>query len=133
MIRLHHILIRLRKFSSNQGILYAFCIILYNLELQAAIFLRKEEYGKAELILRKSILIADKSGVSDLAAQQMYLAGVYYKKGILDSALNMVRGVPERVSKRNYATALGYASDIYLANDIKDTAYMYAHILCQAR
>lgn len=104
--------------------------LIYNLELQGDIYLKTGNLNKADSIFRRSKVLAENANHFDSATQQMYIAGVYYKRAMLDNALNMVRNVPEKVSKRSYATALGYASDIYLANDIKDTAYMYAHILC---
>jgi len=47
----------------------------------------------------------------------------------MDSALLLIRGVPERIDSLCLNTALSIASDIYLKAGIQDTAYMYAHRL----
>ena len=104
--------------------------LMHNLEMQATLYIRTKQYNEAEKFLQRSIQIAEKYKDSDLANQQMFLAGVYNEQNKPGKALALIRDIPDRVSKGNYCTALGYASDIYLANDIKDTAYMYAHILC---
>lgn len=104
--------------------------LMYNLELQGSVHLHAGNLVTARNVLNQSLGIASNYSSKDVALQQMYLAGVFYKEDKYHHALNTIREIPHRVPVSDYATALGYASDIYLANDIKDTAYMYAHILC---
>lgn len=60
------------------------------------------------------------------AKSLMYLAAVKYYKGKNDSALKIIRGIPDRVSKISRQAAMNYAAQIYYSAGILDTAYMYA-------
>lgn len=59
----------------------------------------------------------------------MYIADLKDYKGKRDSALNLIRGIPERIDARHLPTALCHAADIYKMSGIYDTAYTYAHQL----
>ena len=84
------------------------------------------KFDGAEYHLNKSLSLAQKNATDNLAAcQQMYLAAVKYNKNHIDSALNLIRGVPERITDSYHHTALAYAADIYIQSGILDTAYMY--------
>lgn len=59
----------------------------------------------------------------------MCLAAVKYYTGDLDSALILIRNVPESVSYIHQPSALAYAARIYLRAGYPDSAFMYAHRL----
>lgn len=105
--------------------------LMYNLELQTNIYIKMKDYKTAENYCIKCMNIAKDFSDSDLALQQINLGVIKLKKGRNDSALMLARGVVERVSERDYPMTLGEVSDIYLKNGILDTAYLYAHRLCQ--
>lgn len=54
------------------------------------------------------------------------LASIYHAEGKIDSALELVRGLPDIVDPSCLNYTLAVASEIYLAVGITDTAYMYA-------
>ena len=56
----------------------------------------------------------------------MYLAEVKSKQGKIDSALSLIRGIPERIDPVSRNSALEYAADIYRKAGLPDTAYIYS-------
>jgi len=104
--------------------------IVYSHKLMGITLMHADQYDKAEYHLTKGLNMADKYASDNVAASlQMYLAAVKYRKNEIDSALNMIRGVPEKITNSYHHTALTYALDIYLRSGIVDTAYMYAQEL----
>lgn len=99
---------------------------IYDLQLLGAICLRDSQLDKAEQhfleALDRSVNLRD----SFKAKSLMYLAAVKYYKGKNDSALKIIRGIPDRVSKISRQAAMNYAAQIYYSAGILDTAYMYA-------
>ena len=103
--------------------------LIMDLESNGELYLNKCEYDSAAILFSESYRLSHKYGENQLANAKMYLAAVHLRREEYDSALNMIRSVPERISDTNYVTALGYAADIYYKSQIYDTAFYYAHKL----
>ena len=100
--------------------------LAYDNQLIGSIYYHLNQYDKAERHFRRAYDLADHLKDSDLAFMQIFLAATKHKQGKIDSALILIRNVPERVISLDRNAALIYASDIYKAAGITDTAYMYA-------
>ncbi len=100
--------------------------VVYDLQLLGVIYLRADEYNSAEKYLKEALRMSGNLPDSYIAKSEMSLALLKYKTGQLDSALLLVRGIPERVRSITRSTALDYACSIYYSAGILDTAIMYA-------
>ena len=100
--------------------------LIYDLELSGAINVHTNNLEVAEKIFSKSLELSTGRYSEMNARQRMYLSAILYKKGKQEDALNAIRGIPEEIADSYIGTAVGYASQIYFANNILDTAYMYA-------
>lgn len=103
--------------------------IVYELQLLGGTYLRAKKYRLAEHYFNKAIEISSNLPVSFNAKSRMYLADVKYQTGQLDSALALIRNTPDLVKPIARNSALATASEIYLENELLDSAYMYAHEL----
>jgi hypothetical protein len=63
----------------------------------------------------------------------MYLAAVKYNSGDIDSALILIRNVPQHINAISRCCALAYAADIYQKANIQDTAFYYARELINSK
>lgn len=102
---------------------------VYDLQLLGAMFIRAGEYSRAKSTILKSLEKATTLPSYHKAKSQMYLAAIYNEIGEIDSALLYIRSTPDMVKPNVRNSALAYASEIYLANGICDTAYLYSHEL----
>ncbi len=100
--------------------------MIYDIQLLGAIYLHSKEYDQAEAKFQAALALADVISPKDKIQQEMYLAGVKYKKGEIDSALTLIRDVIGRIGQPYRSVALAYASYIYKRAGILDTAYMCA-------
>lgn len=100
--------------------------LAYDNQLLGSVYYHLSQYDKAERHFRTAYDLAAYLKDSDLAFMQVYLAAIKHKQGKIDSAIMLIRDVPERVISIDRNAALIYASDIYKAAGITDTAYMYA-------
>ncbi len=91
-----------------------------------AMYMHKEKYDTALNFMRKSQEILGGKNDRLSAKSDMYIAAIYYKQKKYVEALQVIRGLPERISGTYHPQALTYAAEIYLNNGIYDTAYMYA-------
>ena len=99
---------------------------IYDLQLLGHTLIRAKDFKGAEAILRAASDMESRLP-EDLGVQtQMYYAHAKYKAGDLDSALLLIRGIPERADSLDRNGALAYAAQIYLKAGIKDTAFIYA-------
>lgn len=103
--------------------------LIMDLESKGDIYLKKNEYNSAKMLFSESYRLSINYDDNQLANAKMYLAAIHLRKGEYDLALNMIRGVPEKITDTNYVTALGYAADIYYKSQRYDTAFYYAHKL----
>lgn len=104
--------------------------IIHNLQLLGGTYLRAGNYQFAEKIFKECLELSTQfSSPFPTAKTKMYLAAVKYKQEQIDSALYLIRDIPEKVSPNVRNSALAYASNIYLKAGILDTAYFYSHEL----
>ena len=103
--------------------------LVYELQLLGGTYLRAKKYRLAEHYFNKAIEMSSSLPVSFNAKSRMYLADVKYQTGQLDSALALIRNTPDLVKPIARNSALAAASEIYLENELLDSAYMYAHEL----
>lgn len=103
--------------------------IVYELQLLGGTYLRAKKYRLAEHYFNKAIEMSSSLPVSFNAKSRMYLADVKYQTGQLDSALALIRNTSDLVKPIARNSALATASEIYLENELLDSAYMYAHEL----
>lgn len=103
--------------------------IVYELQLLGGTYLRAKKYRLAEHYFNNAIEMSSNSPVSFNAKAKMYLADVKYQTGQLDSALVLIRNTPDLVKPIARNSALAAASEIYLENELLDSAYIYAHEL----
>lgn len=101
--------------------------IIYNLQLLGTTYLSADSLTMAEKYVKESLDLSNKRLLpSQIAKAKMHLAAVKYKANQIDSALILIRNVPETVSLKTRNNALAYASKIYLAADNLDSAYFYS-------
>ncbi len=98
-------------------------------EFLGNVYMNKGEYDRAEIIFEEIYKCAQGHYPSMVLRQRVYLGGIKYYKGAYDSALNILRGVPELKMNDNPGSALLFAANTYLKAGICDTAYKYAKIL----
>lgn len=103
--------------------------IVYELQLLGGTYLRAKKYRLAEHYFNNAIEMSSNLPVSFNAKAKMYLADVKYQTGQLDSALVLIRNTPNLVKPIARNSALAAASEIYLENELLDSAYIYAHEL----
>lgn len=103
--------------------------IVYELQLLGGTYLRAKKYRLAEHYFNNAIEMSSNLPVSFNAKAKMYLADVKYQTGQLDSALVLIRNTPDLVKPIARNSALAAASEIYLENELLDSAYIYAHKL----
>lgn len=98
----------------------------YDYQLLGSIYLDLQEYDTATIYLDKAYSLAKHLSDSDLAFMEGFLAIASYQQNKIDSALIMIRNVPERIFDDDKDFFLVYASNIYFKAEKFDTAYMYA-------
>lgn len=102
---------------------------VHNIQLLGGTYLRAGKYNLAENYYNKALELSVNLPESSKAKSRLYLADVKYRKVQLDSALYLIRNVPDLVSPIVRNNALATASDIYLKKGLLDSAYIYAHEL----
>lgn len=103
--------------------------LVYDLQLLGYICSQMGNYNDSEKYLLEALAKSRHIGDSYIAKTKMHLAAVKYAIGQIDSALLLIRNVPALVKPASKNNALAYASLIYQASGIIDTAYIYAHEL----
>ena len=100
--------------------------LVYDNQLLGSTYYQLNQFDKAERHYRTAYDLAAHLEDSDRALMQTFLAAIKHRQRQIDSALMLIRNVPDRIILRDRNVALIYASDIYKAAGITDTAYMYA-------
>lgn len=103
--------------------------LIYNYGLIGSAYIYLKDYDNAELNLKNAADWAQFTDNRLLENIRIDMAAVKLHKNRLDSALAIIRGLPDRVEPEFRNLALANACDIYLAKGILDTAYMYAREL----
>lgn len=100
--------------------------LAYDNKLLGAIYYHKHDFEKAESYLIEGMRYASALSPTDSANFVVYLADIQFLRNNIDSALTLVRFLPDKVSPSSRNRILSSASKIYLGAGIVDTAYMYA-------
>lgn len=103
--------------------------VVYDLQLLGGTYLRASNYGEAEHAFKEAMELSRRLPAFHSAKSMMYLAEIKSREGHFDSALSLIREIPDKVKPTVRETALGYAADIYMKAGIFDTAYIYAQEL----
>lgn len=103
--------------------------LTYDNQLLGAIHLHQEDIANADKQFMLASQWAQTLSESDRAHIQMYLAATKLLGQNIDSAVILIQGIPERVRPIQKNLAYAYASDIYLAAGMTDSAYHYANKL----
>ncbi len=106
--------------------------LAYDNQLIGSIYLHDKKPDIAEPYFRKALELASTLSAEDRAHMSMYLAACKFESNKLDSALSLIRGIPDAVAPIYRNISLAYASDIYLKSGISDTAYRYAFELAHS-
>ncbi len=93
---------------------------------------RTQQYDSAEYLFKKALVIAKNLPMSHQADIRVAMADMEYNRGNYKSALDYIRNMPAYTDTIGRNIALVCASKIYLANNILDTAYMYASALAKS-
>lgn len=99
---------------------------VYDLQLLGAVHMHAHEYAKADSCFHQALVKSANLPPYHAAKSRMYLAAVKYFKDDIDSALILIRDVPDAVKKNVRASALSYAAVIYQEAEVPDTALFYA-------
>ena len=100
--------------------------LAYNLLLLSGIYLRSENYPKAEEVLSEIDQYNDNIPVSLKRSASVYMAKVKNKTGHTQEALNLIRPAVTDAKGVSRNTALAFAANIYMTAGIHDTAFIYA-------
>ena len=102
---------------------------MYDSELLGHITADSRQYIKSDSAYRKALQIAIELNNGYELRERMHLAALKQYEGKIDSAVSLIRGVPEKIDESDRPLALGYAAGIYFHAGIADTAAMYAQQL----
>lgn len=100
--------------------------LLYDLELLGQIAMHDKQFAMSDSLFRKAMLLSQTVKPKYFLREKMFLAALKNYEGKTDSALILIRNIPENISSKFTATALSYAADIYKMAGKTDSAYMYA-------
>lgn len=100
--------------------------LAYDNELIGAIHLHQDKFQDADKFFIVASKHASNLSREDLAHMQMYRAAIKLYQNDIDSAKILINGVASMVRPIHKNIAYIYASDIYLAANMNDSAYYYA-------
>jgi tetratricopeptide (TPR) repeat protein len=100
--------------------------IAYDHQLIGAIYFHQDSLAIAANHFAIAKNWAQNLSERDVAHMQMYQAAIAMRQNDVDSALTLIRGIPEKVRPMQRNIALAYSSDIYLAAGKYDSAYIFA-------
>jgi hypothetical protein len=99
---------------------------MYDLQLLGINCMNACKYDDATTYFKEARKKACIIAPDDTVTQDMYLAAVMLYKNDLQSALNLIRNVPQQIDSVSRNDALAYAAHIYMLANYPDTAYIYA-------
>ncbi len=100
--------------------------LAYDNELIGAIYLHQGKIQDADNFFIAASKHASNLSSADFAHMQMYRAAIKLYQNDIDSATALINGIASKVRPIHQNIAYIYASDIYLAANMKDSAYYYA-------
>lgn len=100
--------------------------LAYDNELLGDVYVHKRDFRHAEEFFIKASGWARYLTSEDAANMRAHIAVTKLHRGCMDSAVMLIRDIPDKVRQVQRNKAMIYASDIYLAAGIPDSAYLYA-------
>lgn len=100
--------------------------LIYDHQLLASIYERQGDYDMAEQALRAALDLGKGKPHQYTAESLSALASIKSQSGQIDSALRIIRGVPDEVEPSARCSALSNAAIIYYKAGELDTASMYS-------
>lgn len=107
--------------------------LMFNLQLLGDLYWREKSLESADICIRRSAEIAHKVYPVHQYACHIYLADIFYRRAMLDSALYYINGVDQKVEAEYRGMALAEAAIIYEQVGMADSAYAAATALLQCR
>ena len=102
-------------------------------QLLGAVLVHSGQYDRAKKHFKNIRSLSETTLPENTAVHDMYLAAIECDNGNLDSALLIIRGVPESVPDGYRSTAIAYAAEIYHNAGLYDSAYMYSKMLLDSK
>lgn len=103
--------------------------LVYDLELYGAILRNNNKYDEAEKCFRQGLECSKEAMPAYVSRYKIELASLDNCRNEIDSALSLIRGIPETISESHRPYALAHAAEIYRCAGLADSAYMYAEQL----
>ncbi|MDE6377581.1 MAG: hypothetical protein K2K72_02430, partial [Duncaniella sp.] len=103
--------------NDTSGLAYDHCLL-------GAIYMHRGMSDSADGYFKKSVELAANMDIKDQAGFKVYLAANQYLMDNTDSALSLIRGLPEICDQYERSFAIVYAARIYLQAGVLDSAYM---------
>ena len=100
--------------------------LAYDYQLLGAIYMHQKNLSDADNCFRVAAKLASHLTERDKVQMQIYRAATKLMQQDIDSALILIRGIPEKATPIQHNLAHAYASDIYMAAGFLDTAYYHA-------
>ena len=100
--------------------------LLYDYQLLGRIYIAKNQLDSASLILNKSRILANYLTDLEKAETAVYLGRLAIIRNEPDSAIKILRGIPDKVDSHYKNLSLLYTTQAYLKAGYPDTAYYYA-------
>ncbi|MCM1140914.1 MAG: tetratricopeptide repeat protein [Muribaculum sp.] len=100
--------------------------IAYDLELLGAIYFHQDSLELSSQQFQLAKTYAKNLSPKDTLHMQMYQAAIAFRQNDINSAISLIRNIPDNVRPIHQNISLAYASDIYLASGQYDSAYIFA-------
>ena len=107
--------------------------LVYNHQLLGSMYMANKMYDLAEIHYQQAYDLAKKVSKKLMANQLIDMADVKMRKGKLDSAINLIRGVEDRAEPEFRNLALVTAAMIYKRAGMPDSAYRFARELVERK
>ena len=107
--------------------------LMRNIQLLGSVYMHSKDYDLADSCFRNAHEIAVGISHNDTVIHDMYLAGTELYRRNISEALKRIRGVLEDLSGKQRDIVYAYASQIYMAAGINDTAYLFAEKLIRSK
>lgn len=103
--------------------------VIYDAQMAGDVSLKMGNFEKADKYLQRALRLSENKSESLKALSKVLIAGLYFKKGEIDSALYYIRNTYNQVSEVSKNKALSHASLIYMRAGMLDSAYSCARNL----
>ena len=107
--------------------------LVYDHQLLGSMYMANKMYYLAEIHFQQAYDFAKKVSKELMANQLIDMADVKMRKGKLDSAINLIRGVEDRAEPEFRNLALVTAARIYRRAGMPDSAYRFARELVERK